>query len=267
MKAKKMQRLVGGYLESITRAAASVDDGFDEGIIHDLRVNVKRLRALLRMYWLFAGEARPDIPKSLKKAYKTAGEIRDLQLLLKNVAGGGKLPEVYRREIEVQLETAKGAWKEVYDARKLKRARKKLEAFAYRPIPSFIPAEFVKDRLALIDELRAADKEDDEDLHTVRKRVKDIVYLLRLVHDSWGKARTAMQHMPFAKFEELADVIGAFNDTWQMKARLSALDVREAAKRDVTARSRFVSQVGQRIAAQREAAESCLSELDGSKFF
>ena len=267
MKTKKMQRLVGGYLQNITGAAASVGDDFDEKIIHDLRVNVKRLRALLRTYWLFTGEARPDIPKSLKKIYKTAGEIRDLQLLLKSVARGGKLPEVYRREIEVQLETAKKEWKDVYDMRKLARARKKLEAYSYKAIPSFIPAEFVKDRLALIDELRAADKEDDEDLHTVRKRVKDIVYLVRLVNDSWSKARPAMQHIPFAKFEELADVIGAFNDTRQMKARLGALEVRDAAKRDAAAHGRFVSQIGRNINAQREAAESCLSELDESKFF
>jgi len=258
MKTKKIQRILGGYLEHISDAAAKVEDDFEEDVIHDLRVNVKRLRTFLRCYWLFTGRARPQLPKVLRRAYKSAGEIRDLQLALKGTAS---LPEVYLLTAERQLATAKEAWIRTYDKRELDKKLNKLRRYDYKPMPSFMPAEFIKNRLALVDDLRAAGMSDDEDLHTVRKQVKDVIYTTRMVNEWWSKACGAIQYLPLQKFEDLADLIGAFNDSRQTKALLGKIRVMGTGAMDAAARSKIIAQINRRIAAQRLEAESALSEI------
>lgn len=258
MKTKKIQGIVGGYLEHITAAAAKVSDGFEEEVIHNLRVNVKRLRAFLRCYWLFKGRAKPPLPKVLRSLYKAAGVIRDLQLMLKS---SESLPEVYRVAVEQQLAAAKDEWGATYDAKKLDKKLKKLRGCDYKPLPSFMPAEFIKNRLELVDEIRAAGMSDDEDLHTVRKQVKDIIYVARLVNERWSKACTAIQHLPLQKFEELADLIGAFNDSRQAKRLLGDIKPNGVAAADVAARRKVVVHINRGLARQRLAAEAALAEL------
>jgi CHAD domain-containing protein len=266
MKTKKLQRLVKGYTDAISAAAAKVGDGFDEDVIHGLRVNVKRLRALLRMYWLYKGRARPALPKRLGQVYKAAGEVRDLQLLLRRTAGKGNLPEVYRHKIEEQLLLAKQAWSDAYIPAKLEKACEKLVTHVYKPVPAFMPAEFMKERLGLIDELRAAGTLDDEDVHTVRKRVKDIIYVVRLVNDHWAKACGVIEHVPLHKFEELADAIGALNDTRQASERLSRIKVRGSKAGDIAARRKYITRLDKELTNIRKKAFELLADLHGEIF-
>lgn len=266
MKTKKIQRLVNGYLDKVVDAAATVDHKFDEEVIHDLRLQVKRLRALLRMYWLFTGRSRPEMPKRLKKVYKAAGEMRDLQLLLKAMGGESKMPEVYRQEIEARLMAAREDWRDAYNAGKLHKACKKLSNYEYKALPAFMPAEFIKERLTLIDELRAAGEPDDEDVHTVRKRVKDIIYMVRLVNEHWAKACGAIQSVPLHKFEEIAVAIGAFNDARQALERVRAIKVRGAAAGVEAARRKYVAGKGKEVVKSRKLVYNLVADLHGDIF-
>ncbi|MBX2906841.1 MAG: CHAD domain-containing protein [Taibaiella sp.] len=266
MKTKKIQKLVKGYVDKVVDAAAAVDHKFDEEVIHDLRLQVKRLRALLRMYWLFTGRSRPEMPKRLKKVYKAAGEIRDLQLLLKTMDGESKMPEEYRQAIDARLVVAKKDWWNAYSAGQLHKAVKKLSTYEYKALPAFMPAEFIKERLTLIDELRAAGEPDDEDVHTMRKRVKDIIYMVRLVNEHWAKACGAMQHVPLQKFEEIAVAIGAFNDARQALERVRAIKVRGAAAGAEAARRKYMAGKGKEVVKCRKLVDNLLADLHGDIF-
>lgn len=266
MKTKKIQRIVGEYLDDIADAAEDVAEGFDEEVIHVLRVNVKRLRAFLRCYRMFTGGAKPLLPRMLKEVYEAAGEIRDMQLMLGS-ASIAALPQVYRVAIEQRVAAAKDKWKDVYDAGKLGKKMNKLRAYNYKALPPFMPAEYIKSRLAQVAELRDPGPGSDEDLHTVRKQVKDIIYIARLVNQRWLRASVAIEHLPLQKLEKMAHLLGEFNDTRQVKMLLGKTRVKGALAADVAARRKVAAQVNKTLAAQRLAVEEALLGIVDARLF
>lgn len=260
MRSGKVQKLVASYLEKVEAAACQVNETFDEDAIHKLRVNVKRLRALMRLYWLFRGKAKPGIPAIVRKLYKCAGRIRDLQLVLQRFGADG-LPQVYLRSAEAGLEAAKADWATLYDSPKLTKAVRRLSEHSYKPLPAFIAGEFFKNRMEEIELLSSAEMPDDEELHSIRKLVKDIVYMQRIADEGWSRARLLLAHVPILKLEELADVIGEFNDMVVARQILAGVVVKRAGKANTELKKKLEQHYANSIVDQRPVVLAAIREL------
>jgi len=80
------------HITQLRLLSKKVAAGFSADDIHELRVEAKKLRALLRL----AGPDDRRFPKTFRHIYKAAGEIRNLQLLRRRLTAfrAGACPTV-----------------------------------------------------------------------------------------------------------------------------------------------------------------------------
>lgn len=149
--------------------------GFDKSEIHDFRVSYKQLRALLRM--LLGGEPGNPFSKSVQKLYRAAGKVRDLQLFLHRAQGSNEAAYSAAKTAAAKQALAKASEK------LSRRLEKALVKHADWSVPALLPPVFTnmnarafaaREWSALASALALAD--DDEQLHTIRKKLKDLYY-------------------------------------------------------------------------------------------
>src|SRR5712671_976701 len=86
MEKKDPTHIIHDYFKQLNRHAGKVKKDFTEKAIHDFRIDVKKLRAFLRMLRLRA--KKPEQLKyshPFKKMYSLTGKIRDRQLCLDRI--------------------------------------------------------------------------------------------------------------------------------------------------------------------------------------
>ena len=195
-------------------------DGSAEAI-HLFRVEIKKLRAFLRLLSLeLKKEDELKLPSKIKKMYKYAGKVRDRQLRYKRMKAAIKNNKQQFPEIKM-------VWNDVAEKRG-KRENKLLsdedflaaELKLRKKLPNEIGAAAVKTffRLKLDNILSIANKGSysNEELHTIRKGLKDIIYIIKLYHSEmkiklpftfWNKRQEKAA-------EQLAQALGIYNDLY-----------------------------------------------------
>ncbi len=169
---KKLHKL-RHYARLITEAQREED-------IHQFRVNYKKLRALLRM--LHHNKAR--LPKCFKRLYTAAGSIRDLQLHYQTLSTyfgqQNTLPVIYMSHILQATTDACTQFDRLYKHCSFSRLM--------HVINTHIPHSYHKklghwqeDNLQAI-ALRLSHELCDEDIHDIRKHVKDLLYTQQYLH-------------------------------------------------------------------------------------
>jgi CHAD domain-containing protein len=185
--------------EQLSDALAGLQDPGDPvKAVHEARKSVKKSRAALRL-------ARPALPKdayrredrALRDAGRSLSGARDADVLLETVDAlserfAGQLPEAEFAELRERMAEQLAAVREGGDDTAA--AAELLEAAAARieqwPLDSVdwdtaldgATDAYARGRKALA---IAEDDPDDEHLHDLRKRVKDLWYHQRLLTDAW----------------------------------------------------------------------------------
>ena len=153
--------------------------------IHDFRVEIKKLRAFLRL--LNGGDETQKttlrISRPLRLFYRTVGAVRCLQLQQKMVGEwcgelACELPVAYLALLRQKEAEAKAAVRQAALHFSFPRFRQNLLKAVQQKSDETAAAEFlatIKCRLLLY--LPAAVVVADEDLHELRKRLKDLLYV------------------------------------------------------------------------------------------
>ncbi len=115
MKSQKIRKTLKKHMRHMEQCASLwlyTDDG---EAIHQLRVEYKKMRALIRLERLGTPAGRKiTIPRNLKKLYKNAGEVRSLQIYYRSVVLFFENAHGYRADILQQIDVAKSR---LYDER------------------------------------------------------------------------------------------------------------------------------------------------------
>ena len=169
--------IIESHYQKLEAYSNKIAEDFDTKSIHRFRVEYKKLRAFLRM--VTEEDVQPKMPKKLKKFYHIAGDIRDLQLynlLVKNSFKELKTkPKEYRHLLDREIKKLE---------KKLLRNVKKsppedLVSHEVHLRPKFTQRDFL-DFLAInqtrIEQVIAFRRYSDEDIHNIRKCLKDIFY-------------------------------------------------------------------------------------------
>lgn len=191
---------------------------FDSAAIHDFRVDVKKLRSFIKLLALEPKAAKDlMLPPGIKKLYTLCGKIRDIQLQQLRMKEAFK---DYNQldEYENLLNNEMNRW-----------MKKVNIALRYRPLldaeqklPGNLP-----DRLSRgsIQQFFRQKKENmctiisvgffiDDELHSIRKNIKDIIYINKLLVGNVGMPVKAMQwdKAEIKRAELLAQELGRYND-------------------------------------------------------
>lgn len=235
MKDRESVQVIWHYFRSMIGNAGKMTRGFAEESIHLFRVDVKKLRAFLRM--LRTATDKPEqmkFPREFKKMYSTIGKIRDRQLFLKQFKEKIKADEISSCEkihsVEKEIKDLSGKRSDFLTKRHLEEIEKNILAIPSIDSPGKRVKHFLKHKLKAINEIVVKDDFKDTDLHNIRKRIKDIIYIAGIFRDDLKKP------IPFhfwneddlKKAERLSRKLGLFNDTCVSLTYLPVADIKKA---------------------------------------
>lgn len=177
--------IIHKFFKRLTKYSAKIKEDDSGEAIHLFRIEIKKLRAFLRLLSL---ELREDdelkLPPEIKKMYKYAGKLRERRLHRKRIEAAGK-------NIQPSFRSIRGNWK-VDTEKKAGKEHKWLSgkdfSVAERGLKKKLPDEPGNDavnaffRLKIDNILTLINKGSytTSELHAIRKSLKDIIYTIKL---------------------------------------------------------------------------------------
>jgi len=212
MKEKEIIKIVKDRFKTINKLPHKIIRDFDTDDIHDFRVEIKKLRAFLRLLDTEKEIEGPLIPRLLKTFYGYVGIIRNIQLHRHSIF---KYITDYKIEepkeyIQI-LDEEKSYWEKEAAELMIDNSFKDNEDEILKQLPQKLEKSTIKKFVEKkLDELKEQlnNIKDDNAIHTVRKILKDILYNRDFInHDDLPK--------PISKEEDLkllTTQLGDFRD-------------------------------------------------------
>jgi CHAD domain-containing protein len=210
-----------------------MENAFDKEVIHHFRVEFKKLRAFLRMLQEENNHDKLKIPRSLKDVYQKAGQARDLQLHRENIETGEKPqagPAGHLQLLNKKLATAKKKLKKVMKPELLQEAQQKIGKKLPEYFTETSTVNFVSDKMSGARDIISRKIVSDKDLHTIRKYLKDIIYVAMIFEKDLSLPFPVKNWNPEKEkhFTDLANQLGKFQDCCTSLTQLGE-DLRAAA--------------------------------------
>jgi CHAD domain-containing protein len=153
---------------------------FDKEEVHEFRVEVKKLRALIRLLFYNKAGRKVSIPATVKGLYSCTGNIRNLQLqedrilhitFRTNVWPGNYVSFLRAKQQAWKIEATRYKQEKPVKPREAKRFSKALKKLDKKQLRTYAIHQS-----SLLQNLLFLEHFEDDDLHQLRKFLKDILY-------------------------------------------------------------------------------------------
>jgi CHAD domain-containing protein len=193
MKSVELQNVAKKFCQHQHRFLKKIPGSFSSEDIHQFRVNFKKLRALLRLINpAVIRSSDLGVPASLISLYHIAGTVRDLQVnipfLTDAFARNNVQASSYFTKLEENLSNAKKELGDKIEEKSFKKNAHQIVDAITTDLEQSTIREFVHRKVATI-KILLLGLSDDEDIHSIRKHIKDILYSVRIFEHEW--------HIPF----------------------------------------------------------------------
>ena len=211
MATKHLHKYLQQNVKVLSHNANRITKGFHEEAIHKFRVEIKKFRATLRLLTFNTPKANIKLPADCKKLYALAGSLRDLQIILQQTSlRKYQLPHFERFLLKQQLLHQK-KWLKQSPKLALTQLNSWLDTIALAPFNQQLLLSFLKQQLVIISQL-VKHNPDEEAIHTMRKKLKDMLYNCKLLQENNGLTQAVKDLLPMKQMDELSDALGQFND-------------------------------------------------------
>ncbi|MES1213947.1 MAG: CHAD domain-containing protein [Bacteroidota bacterium] len=181
MDSKRILNITSNHYRKLGNHLNKILPGIDSTTIHEFRVEYKKLRALLRLLSQQPGIGNEiKISRGLKKVYVIAGSLRDLQLQQQRIIDATKeapkKPNAYLHLLQKEIEKLKPELSELISEKPIKQSKRKTDAAIPQRIEFSHLSQFVQKKWASIDTIIMSGNFSDENIHAIRKILKDLYY-------------------------------------------------------------------------------------------
>lgn len=228
MNKKQIEKLIGSHYKTIKVQAGRIAGNADAADIHRLRVAYKKLRSHLRLF-TFNGQNYQQIKalKKLRRFYKVAGATRELQLqqqfITDAVKATGKKTKAYFILLQNQILIHKKKLAEL-SVKKITSTSKAVEEM-------HLPNQFGKNKFTIffkaqknaVEQMIAAGNFSDNNIHFIRKKLKDLFYNLNIYRRYHAKVAHPGIKKIIKQYEILLKELGDFHDQCTAIALLQPL--------------------------------------------
>lgn len=215
MKRAYLAAVIRKHGKRIKQYGEQLPGSFESETIHELRVEYKKLRAFIRLLQMDADARHLAMPADIKTVYHAAGTVRDLQLflpqaLLQSENGPVPLPG-YLQYLQQRLFKAKEILVKTIEDLK----GGKLIGNITHELPASLEdaaiRRFIHRKVAAVQVILLA-LEKDQELHTIRKQLKDIIYNIKIFDSDWGISFPVTAWRSEKRLNDTAAMLGDFND-------------------------------------------------------
>ena len=210
MKKDKIEAILKQKTKDLYDLSSKISPYFGVEQIHKFRVEIKRLRSFMHLINTEAERAL-HIPKKTKKLYEIAGIIREAQIEKLYIKRCKLNCSIYTEHLKLIIDSAKSDWK----AQDIEKVILALRKEAANDVPKKLHPQsiiiFFEDKLKKI---RATAKGNisNEDIHTCRKLIKDMLYNAKLAEKEWEGGYKSIQTFRIPEMDKISDALGKYND-------------------------------------------------------
>lgn len=210
MKHKEIVRVLKKKLKECDKLAGAVGSGFDREVIHDFRVSVKVLRAVLRLMESATDGARFKIPAKLKRLYRIAGVIREAQLEMEWLNKKRLTVPAYTTALADMISEQQGEWHKCYDKKTIRHAADKMVTYPFKPLTAEALHYFCDTRTGAIASVNLSTT--DTQLHDVRKGIKHMLHVADYLAPKLKRTARFPDTGAIIQLRVLDKAIGNYND-------------------------------------------------------
>lgn len=217
IKQSEIKRVVESRFEKINESLDKIIKHFSIEEIHDFRVQLKKVRAFIRLASTRPSDpAELKIPCHLKSMYRYAGSLRNLQLQQQRILDfieGKEInqPDQYLKILLNQEEEWKQKINESFNQNVLESEEEMIIKTLSVKLGKTALKLYTQKKADELKNLLASPEHTDEELHQIRKILKDILYTLSYTGDyffSFFRDRLQTRE----EIESLTDLLGEFQD-------------------------------------------------------
>lgn len=218
MQEKDIKHIIQSTFLRIDKLLNRIEEDFDQEAIHDFRVDIKKLRAFLRLINYeptFTGELK--LPKQLKNIYVACGSIRDLQLqidrinvLCKDTSPPNEYLDLLQKTLKSKIRKCKALFKH-------NQLQKGIDACTIL-LPSVLSKDcfsgFFREKATGCSTILKSAKITDQSMHSFRKNSKDIIYVYK-TYDEYMETKVPVpiwNKTEFSHALKYAQALGLYND-------------------------------------------------------
>lgn len=181
MKAGNIADVYKTRIEKLLEHYHKLPGNFEARNIHHFRLEIKKLRAFLRLIKFSLTKKPGKIPKELKSFYNLTGNIRNLQLHRQQVVNICtdlllQMPAVYLQRLDEEEKLIRKEAGQMAKKISIKDFENKLVEQVTKKLRKENQIEFIRQELAKLNQLLALLLYTDEALHEIRKIIKDFMY-------------------------------------------------------------------------------------------
>jgi len=215
MTTHEITHIIKDIFRQIKKTIPLVVKNSDQDSIHKFRIQIKKLRAFLRL--ISHEPLYLKVPKSLKKIYSVTGEVRSLQLQLSQTNNPTKNNNglaQYHQQLENELDSRMEELKILFDGKAILSKEKKIISKIPESIDNLVIIKFYQLNIKAINDIIVLGEFSDEELHSVRKRLKDMIYVSKILQESGDQLPQAnfLKEENLSSAEKIAQDLGMFND-------------------------------------------------------
>jgi len=219
MNQDQVKHITNNQYRKLKKHTKRVAEDFDKEAIHQFRVEYKKLRAFLRMLSQqqeTGGEIK--ISKTLKKAYTISGSVRDLQLQQQRIQEATKQehkkPRAYLTLLQKEIDNQTPELSEIFSENPVTASKKKTDASIPDEFSLNGFRNFVQQKWTAVHAIIVSGHFSDDNVHLVRKNLKDLVYNLKLYKGAeYEILATSIRKGKDEKyFNQLLEELGNFQD-------------------------------------------------------
>ncbi|HVV07086.1 MAG TPA: CHAD domain-containing protein [Puia sp.] len=216
MASQKIQLAIQRHFHKARTLGQTVAETWGEEDIHQFRVEVKKLRAYLRLAGATHTGLTARLPGKLHVFYSMTGIVRCLQLQRKGLEDAvarlkKELPDICSAALESRIDTGIAVIKEYLRLNSpFGKARAEWHAPIHTQEAGKAVETFIRDRKDRI--VTGAVLPDEEELHTIRKAMKDILYLWSCFSDGDVLSILPERWRSRDNLRSYTDQLGEFHD-------------------------------------------------------
>lgn len=215
MKRAYLTEVIKKHGRRIKKYGEQLPGSFEAEMIHDLRIEYKKLRAFIRLLQMDADARHLTMSPDIKAVYHAAGKVRDLQLFLPQVVLQAEKENIpftsYLQYLQQRLFKAKETLVEAVENLKAGKAIENITHELPASLEDVAIRKFIHRKVAAVKVILLA-LEKDKELHTVRKQLKDIIYNIRIFDSDWGISFPVTAWRSEKRLNDTAAMLGEFND-------------------------------------------------------
>jgi CHAD domain-containing protein len=213
---EKCQADVEERFNKINLVLQKIIIGFATDDIHDFRVEIKKLKALLRLFSSVAMDPSAyRFPKSMNKVYKAMGHLREWQIQHQKISKSCSErnyiePVSYLNKIGRKTDLCKlKAGELIRYLPSLEKKKEQIKNHCPEKLPPAAIQSFILTKTQTVHHLLLAGANDDASMHNMRKLLKDVQYTLS---DQAKELRTAEGSSRLKAIQKVSGLLGDFHD-------------------------------------------------------